>query len=78
MIDVAGAPGSRHSWEPAIRGDLHNRPWIGALCLFRWASLPRDDLAEYVAVMGKLIVNPSARRTLPSWIVERLSALPEP
>jgi hypothetical protein len=78
MIDTAGAPGSRHSWEPTIRGDLHYHTRVSAVCMFQWASLPRDDLAEYVAVMGKLIVNPSARRTLPSWIIERLLALPEP
>jgi hypothetical protein len=78
MIDTAGAPGSRHSWEPAIRGDLHNHTRVSAVCLFRWASMPRDDLAEFVSVTGRLIVNPSARRTLPSWITERLSALAEP
>lgn len=78
MIDTAGAPGSWHSWEPAIRGDLHNHTRVSAVCLFRWASMPRDDLAEFVSVTGRLIVNPSARRTLPSWITERLSTLAEP
>jgi hypothetical protein len=78
MIDIAGAPGSRHSWEPAIRGDLHNHTRVSAVCLFQWAFLPRDDLAEFMSVIGRLIVNPSARRTLPSWIIERLAALPEP
>jgi len=78
MIDTAGAPGSRHSWEPAIRDDLHNHTRVSAVCLFRWASMPRDDLAEFLSVTGRLIVNPSARRALPSWIVERLSALAEP
>jgi hypothetical protein len=78
MIDTAGAPGSRQSWEPAIRGDLHNHTRVSAVCLFRWASMPQNDLAEVVSVTGRLIVNPSARRTLPSWITERLSALAEP
>jgi hypothetical protein len=78
MIDTAGAPGSRHSWEPAIRGDLHNHTRVSAVCLFQWASMPRDDLAEFLSVTGRLIVNPSARRTLPPWIVKRLSALAEP
>jgi hypothetical protein len=78
MIDTAGAPGSRQSWEPAIRGDLHNHTRVNAVCLFRWASMPQNDLAEVVSVTGRLIVNPSARRTLPSWITERLSALAEP
>jgi hypothetical protein len=78
MIDTAGAPGSRHSWEPAIRGDLHDHTRVSAVCLFAWASLPRDDLAEFFSVIGKLIVNPSARHTLPSWIIERLAALPDP
>jgi hypothetical protein len=40
--------------------------------------MPQNDLAEVVSVTGRLIVNPSARRTLPSWITERLSALAEP
>jgi hypothetical protein len=40
--------------------------------------MARDDLAEFIAVTGSLIVNASARRTLPSWIVERLSALAKP
>lgn len=78
MIDTAGAPGSRQSWEPAIRGDLHNHTRVSAVCLFRWASMPQNNLAEVVSVTGRLIVNPSARRTLPSWITERLSALAEP
>jgi hypothetical protein len=78
MIDIAGAPGSRHSWAPAIGDDLRNHSRVSAVCLFQWAFLPRDDLAEYASVLGKLIVNPSARRTVPSWIIERLSALPEP
>jgi hypothetical protein len=78
MIDTAGAPGSRHSWEPAIRGDLHNHTRVSAVCLFRCASMLRADLAEFLSVTGRLIVNPSARRTLPSWIIERLSALGEP
>jgi len=78
MIDTAGAPGSRQSWEPAIRGDLHNHTRVSAVCLFRWASMPQNDLAEVVSVTGRLIVNPSARRTLPSWLTERLSALAEP
>jgi hypothetical protein len=78
MIDTAGAPGSRHSWEPAISGDFHNHTRVSAVCLFRWASMPRDDLAEFVAVTGRLIVNTSARRTLPAWIIERLAALVEP
>ena len=78
MIDTAGAPGSRHSWEPAIRGDLHNHTRVSAVCLFRWASMAQDGLAEFVAVIGRLIVNPSARRTLPTWIIERLSTLAEP
>lgn len=78
MIDVAGAPGSHHSWEPAIRDDLHDHTRVGAVCLFAWASLPRDDLAEFFSVVGRLIVNPSARRALPSWIIERLAALREP
>jgi hypothetical protein len=78
MIDTAGAPGSRQSWEPAIRGDLHNHTRVSAVCLFRWASMPQNDLAEVVSVTGRLIVNPSARRTLPSWITERFSALAEP
>jgi hypothetical protein len=78
MIDTAGAPGSRHTWEPAIRDDLRDHRRVSAVCLFAWASLPRDDLAEYFSVLGRLIVNPSARRTLPSWIIERLAALREP
>jgi hypothetical protein len=78
MIDTAGAPGSRHTWEPAIRDDLHDHTRVSAVCLFAWASMPRDDLAEYFSVVGRLIVNPSARRTLPSWINERLAALREP
>jgi hypothetical protein len=78
MIDVAGAPGSHHSWEPAIRDDLHDHTRVSAVCLFAWASLPRDDLAEFFSVVGRLIVNPSAHRTLPSWIIERLAALREP
>jgi hypothetical protein len=36
MIDTAGAPGSRQSWEPAICGDLHNHTRVSAVCLFRW------------------------------------------
>lgn len=75
MIDTAGAPGSRHSWEPAIRVDFHNHTRVSAVCMFRWASLPRGDLAEFMSVTGKLLVNPSARRTLPAWIIDRLSAL---
>jgi hypothetical protein len=78
MIDVAGAPGSGHTWEPAISGDLHNHTRVSAVCLFAWAFLPRDDLAESLSVIGKLIINPSARRTSPRWISKRLSALPDP
>jgi hypothetical protein len=78
MIDTTGAPGSRHTWEPAIRDDLHDHTRVSAVCLFAWTSMPRDDLAEFFSVVGRLIVNPSARRTLPSWIIERLAALREP
>ena len=68
----------RPSWEPAIRDDLRDHTRVSAVCLFAQVPLPRNDLAEYFSVLGRLIVNPSARRSLPSWIIERLAALREP
>src|SRR5215218_8195357 len=38
--------------------------------------MPREDLAEFVSVTGRLTVNPLVRRVLPSWSIERLLLWP--
>ncbi len=77
MIDTGGAPGSHHSWEPAIQQDLAERRWVGAVFLFSSSMHADDQQRESISLSGRLIMNPSARRSLPSWVVDRLSALPD-